>query len=319
LFLLAGLGKQRNPLFYVKRLRFRSFEGQWFSVWAPTLHGYCIARGVLGAEVKVPAYDVSANFLEHSIRLNDLLVALLQNSDRRIPSVARARFRWVPSDSARLPWQGYEQRTGHVKRVIQPDAILEIPGLQRRFFLECEMATQCIVSANPNKHGATWNKLQRYDSFIRSYADAECTITHYEEAFPDRWAAELLFLVHSPVRRDHVNQVIEKAKSSWGSESLPGRALTFEEAQVRLRKLVETADPRALEPEPLASVSRRDLRELTVFHNTAMASLKKARAQVRELRMPQLSLPEYPSNLEKAADVLNRLSAILFPKSRPAA
>jgi len=47
--------------------------------------------------------------------------------------------------------------------------------------------------------------------------------------------------------------------------------------------------------------------------------LKKARAQVRELRMPQLSLPEYPSNLEKAADVLNRLSAILFPKSRPAA
>src|SRR5215831_4386411 len=76
LFLLGGLGKQRNPLAYVKRLRFRSFEGQWFSVWTPTLRGYCIARNVLGTEVKVPAYDVSTNFLEHSIRLNDLLVAL---------------------------------------------------------------------------------------------------------------------------------------------------------------------------------------------------------------------------------------------------
>ncbi len=35
--------------------------------------------------------------------------------------------------------------------------------------------------------------------------------------------------------------------------------------------------------------------------------------------MPQLTLPEYPPNFEKAAAVLNRLDAIFFPKKRPAA
>lgn len=284
----------------------------------PTLQGYCIPRGVLGTEVKVPAYDVSTNFLEHSIRLNDLLVALLQNSDKRIPSVVRARLRWVPSDSARLPWQGYEQRTGSVKRVIQPDAILEIPALRHRFFLECEMGTHSIVSANPDKHGATSNKLDRYNSFMRTFVDVECTKTHYDEIFPDRWAAELLILVHSAVRRDHVTGAIEKSKTRWG-DRLPARALTFGEAQARLRNLVETADPRALEPERLAPLSRRDYAELVAFHNASMASLKRARAQVRELRMPQLKLPDYPPNFEKVADVLNRLDAIFFPKHRPAA
>ncbi len=319
LFLLGGLGKQRKPLAYVRRLRFRSFEGQWFSVWTPTLQGYCIAQGVLGTEVKVPAYDVSANFLEHSIRLNDLLVSLLQPSDKRIATIARARFRWVASDSARLPWQDYDQRSGSVKRVIQPDAILEIPTLRRRFFLECEMGTHSIVSANPDKHGATSNKLDRYNCLLRTYVDVECKRSYYDENFPDRWPAELLFLVHSAVRRDHVTEAIEKAKTRWGDRSLPARALTFEEAPVSLRKLIETADPRALEPERLVPLSLRDYAELTAFHNASIASLKKARAQVRELKMPQLTLPEYPPNFEKAAAVLNRLDAIFFPKKRPAA
>src|SRR6266851_211030 len=223
LFLLGGLGKQGKPLAYVRRLRFRSFEGQWFSVWTPTLQGYCIAQGVLGTEVKVPAYDVSANFLEHSIRLNDLLVSLLQPSDKRIATIARARFRWVASDSARLPWQDYDQRSGSVKRVIQPDAILEIPTLRRRFFLECEMGTHSIVSANPDKHGATSNKLDRYNSCMRTYVDVAGTKTYYDETFPDRWQAEVLFLVHSTVRRDHVSEAIDEAKAPRPQPSSPTR------------------------------------------------------------------------------------------------
>jgi len=221
LFLLGGLGKQHNPLSYVRRLRFRSFEGQWFSVWTPTIQGYCIARDVLGKEVKVPAYDVSANFLEHSICLNDLLVSLLQTTDKRTPSVARARFRWVASESARLPWQDYEQRKGSVKRVIQPDAILEVPGLRSRFFLECEMGTHSIISANPDKHGATSNKLDRYNSFMRTYVDVAGTKTYYDETFPDRWQAEVLFLVHSTVRRDHVSEAIDEAKAPRPQPSSP--------------------------------------------------------------------------------------------------
>ena len=33
-------------------------------------------------------------------------------------------------------------------------------------------------------------------------------------------------------------------------------------------------------------------------------SLKKARAQIRGLKIPQLNIPEYPSNSEKVADLL---------------
>src|SRR5258708_16658111 len=33
LFQLAGLGKQPQPTPYLRRLPFRSFEGQWFSAW----------------------------------------------------------------------------------------------------------------------------------------------------------------------------------------------------------------------------------------------------------------------------------------------
>jgi len=320
LFLLAGLGKERKPLSYVRRLRFRSFEGQWFSVWAPTIQGYLIARSVLGKEVKAPAYDVSAHFLEHSIRLNDLLVALLQTTDKRIPSMPRAPFHWVPSDSSRLPWQEYEgNQRGTVTRIVQPDAILEIPGLRRRLFLECEMGTHTIVTANPEKYGATTNKIDRYNKFMATYVDGDFSKTYYEQTFPDRWSPELLFLVHSQVRKEHVERAIEKMKWVWTRNALPTRALTFDEAPARIRALIETADPRALEPEPLVSVSRRDLNELIAFHNEAMASLKIARAQVRELRMPQLSLPEYPFNFEKAAEVLTRLKAILFPRPRPAA
>jgi len=72
-----------------------------------------------------------------------------------------------------------------------------------------------------------------------------------------------------------------------------------------------------LEAEPLVPLSRRDYYELAVFHNASMRNLKSTRAQVRELKMPQLKLPEYPPNFEKAAAVLSRLDAIFFPKHRP--
>src|SRR5215471_20743848 len=89
LFQLGGLGKKRNPTPYIRRLRFRSFEGKWFSAWMPTPLGYVVTRTLLGSEPKLPAGDVSATFLEHCVRLNDLFVGLVAARNTNLLSVRR--------------------------------------------------------------------------------------------------------------------------------------------------------------------------------------------------------------------------------------
>ena len=135
LFQLAGLGKKRNPTPYIRRLRFRSFEGKCFSAWTPTPLGYVVTRALLGTEPKLPAGDVSATFLEHCVRLNDLFVGLVAAGNTNLLSVHQLPFRWIPSDSVRLPWRDYDRRTGTSRaRIIQPDATLELPRLAKRYF-----------------------------------------------------------------------------------------------------------------------------------------------------------------------------------------
>lgn len=208
LFQLGGLGKQPQPTPYIRRLRFRSYEGKWFSAWTPTPLGYVVARGALGTEPKLPAGDVSASFLEHCIRLNDLLVGLVAGGRTPFPSVRQLPFRWIPSDSVRLPWRDYDRKAGISRaRVIQPDASLELPSLRKRYFLECEMGTQPLSSEDPTREGATTHKLRRYSDFMNTYVDAEATKTAYDAVFPDRWPSEIAFLLNSLTRRDHVREL----------------------------------------------------------------------------------------------------------------
>src|SRR5713101_8550662 len=215
LFHLAGFGKNPQPTPYIRRLRFRSFEGKWFSAWTPTPLGYVVTRSILGTEPKLPAGDVSASFLEHWVRLNDLLVALIATGNAQLPSARNLPFRWLASDSVRLPWRDYDRQAGiHRARIIQPDATLEVPAISKQYFLECEMGTQPLLSEDPSRAGATGHKLDRYSRFMSTYVDAGMKKTAYAVVFPDRWSAQLVFLLNSPTRRDHVRELFEK----WGRE-----------------------------------------------------------------------------------------------------
>src|SRR5260370_4954352 len=208
LFQLAGLGKQPQPTPYIRRLRFRSFEGKWFSAWAPTPLGYVVTRAVLGTEPKLPAGDISASFLEHCVRLNDLLVGLIATGTGRFPSARHLPFRWLASDSLRLPCRDYDRHAGiHRARIIQPHATLDLPAISKRYFLECEMGTQPLLSEDPSRAGATAHKLDRYSRFMSTYVDTEMKRTAYAGVFPDRWPAQRAFPLYTPTRPYHVRKL----------------------------------------------------------------------------------------------------------------
>jgi hypothetical protein len=310
LFQLGGLGKKRNPTPYIRRLRFRSFEGKWFSAWTPTPLGYVVTRVLLGSEPKLPAGDVSASFLEHCVRLNDLFVGLVGAGNTNLPSARHLPFRWIPSDSVRLPWQDYDRRTGASRaRIIQPDATLELPRLTRRYFLECEMGTQPLVSDDPARHGATTNKLQRYSNFMSTYVDSEAKTTAYEAVFPDRWPAELVFLLNSPIRRDHVRKLVKEWRDP-GTRLLAVQAFTHDEALIYFRSLIGTgAPPPRSKISDTILLTRDDFSQIEHFFHSATRRLKRARDQAKELKHPHLELPDYPSNTDHVFKLLRRLAA----------
>ncbi len=310
LFQLAGLGKQPQPTPYIRRLRFRSFEGKWFSAWAPTPLGYVVTRAVLGTEPKLPAGDISASFLEHCVRLNDLLVGLIATGTGRFPSARHLPFRWLASDSVRLPWRDYDRHAGiHRARIIQPDATLELPAISKRYFLECEMGTQPLLSEDPSRAGATAHKLDRYSRFMSTYVDTEMKRTAYAVVFPDRWPAQLVFLLNTPTRRDHVRELFEK----WGRErtlSISAQALTFDEAISHFQTLLGSASPpRKPQATDSIALTQAEFSQLHHFFYSATRRLKHARDQAKELKNPRLEVPDYPSNTDKVMQLLRRLSA----------
>ncbi|HEX9506941.1 MAG TPA: replication-relaxation family protein, partial [Myxococcales bacterium] len=264
----------------------------------------------LGTEPKLPAGDISASFLEHCVRLNDLLVALVATGNAPFPSVRHLPFRWLASDSVRLPWRDYDRQAGiHRARIIQPDATLEVPAISKRYFLECEMGTQPLLSEDPSRAGATAHKLDRYSRFMSTYVDAGMKKTAYAVVFPDRWSAQLVFLLNSPTRRDHVRELFEK----WGRErslAISVQALTFDEAISHFRMLLGSGTlPHKPQPTETVPLTRAEHSQLGHFFTSATRRLHRARDQVKELKNPQLELPDYPSNTDEVLRLLKRLSA----------
>ncbi len=144
---------------------------------------------------------------------------------------------------------------------------------------------------------------------MSTYVDAQMKRTAYAVVFPDRWPAQLVFLLNSPTRRDHVRELFEK----WGRErtlSISVHALTFDEAIGHFRTLLGSASP-ARKPQATDTIAltRAKHSQLDHFFYSATRRLKKARDQARELKNPRLEVPDYPSNTDEVLHLLRRLSA----------
>jgi hypothetical protein len=307
LFLLAGIGRKVDMQPCIRRLFFRTFEGNLVPVWAPTPHGYGIVQNRMGVALKVPAHDVGAMFLEHTITLNDLFVSLVEAIGPGLLGQTRA-FRWIPSDSSRLPWRDYDiKRSLRVEHLTQPDAILELPASKLRVFIECEMGTQCLRSANPEKTGTTQRKLEQYANFLfaREARGLERAITYYRRRFLDDWAAEVLFLVQTPVRQRSVRDLVtaRNDKSEW---KVPTQALLLEEAAARYRAAIGKPVPAETKP-PRRGIllSIDDCDQIQRFRDSACGNIQHVRHDIRDGRPVQK--PEYPRNTAVIDELIKRI------------
>lgn len=324
----VGLNENFVPP-YLRRREYRTFAGDIVEAWALTDAGYLLAEQVLRAPLRVPRGDVSAEFLEHSVALNEVLIGLVDPTCRPCPrcgrlglrwqqrgpdayapgctcghvvteGVARAEelaFRWTTTESTRLPWKEYDRKSGKMlEKVIQPDAALELGG--RRLFLECEMGSHSIVG-NELKFGATVAKAERYERFIHGLADPKTGETFYGRTFADGLPAEVLFVVPSDVRRANV----AAALAAWakGGRRLKVAVHTFGDAAAQLLGVLP---PKPQAEAVVPTVSPEEVRALHRFYNDVLVTNKRARSEARAARA---AVPEYPGGTEAVGTLLRRL------------
>ena len=111
--------------------------------WTLKPLGYLVARNHFHATPEPPALELpSAEFLEHDMLLNELYVSLAAAAKQKKLPFDRWPFRWLASDSARLPWTEFDREANSpASRLICPDATLELLQAQRRVFIELETGT----------------------------------------------------------------------------------------------------------------------------------------------------------------------------------
>jgi len=315
---LLKLSREDGQPAFLRQRFFRTYDGNRVAVWAPTPYAMAAALARSAPLPELPKHDVGAQFLEHLIQLNELLIALWSNGNR-CPRAAHPCFRWIPSDRVRLVWGEWEIREGRkLQRVIQPDAVLELPALKRRYFLECEMGTQLIAPGKGNAPGATLSKAERYQTFLGEPSGLGNRQTHHDAQYRDGFAPEVLFLVLTPSRASSVNAALAGFRTKHQGRPVgPMRAVTFDAAAIELRKLagVPPLATAAIAPASVATappslppLSRAEIKLLQRCLDDAIRSIKRARAVFRELHRPDL--PQYPNTYEGAWALLARLSSI---------
>src|SRR5260370_6566315 len=237
---LLKLSQANGQAALLRQRFFRTYDGNRVAVWAPTPYAMPAALTRAPQLPELRKHDVGAQFLEHLIQLNELFVALWQNG-ARCPKAVHPSFRWAPSDRVRLVWEEWEMREGRKQqRLIQPDAVLELPVQRRPDFLECEMGTQKIRTGESNASGATLSKADRYRAYLSG--GAVDGASHYQAQHQDSFAPEVLFLVLNDGRAKSVNTAL----AAWRAKNqdprpIAIRALTFEGAARELRRLAGLA------------------------------------------------------------------------------
>lgn len=322
---LAG-DESGTALAYVRRLTYRTYDGRRAYVWTLAEAGHCIAEQLL--VVKRPLSEVGADFLEHTIMLNELLVRMLTaslpppNAGRKFGSkapkveraafsrIADACFRWISSDSARLPWTEYRAGMKAKQRVIHPDAVLEL-GSTRRIFIECETGTHSVVAQSDEKGGSTVAKIERYDAFLNGFADVPSKLTFYAQAYPDRLPPELLFLVSTAARANTINTAIAKWRKEGPNRKSVILAQTIDVGTRELTKAigVNLPDPtnipaQTAEPVALSSADIEIIKRFYVGTRTRFKEMREAARAQKGL------LPDYPPETSEVGAVLIRLGAL---------
>jgi hypothetical protein len=282
----------------LRRLEYRRREGNGVPVWALTAYGRSLVVPLVPWLRPPAAHDVSAQFLEHTLALNDVLADVVERLRVSASApLAALPFRWLSEDDGVLEYDHYDRRTGTTsKAVLKPDAIVEVPGRRRRLFIEAEMGTQSIATANPARSGAIISKLARYASFFTALAKDGDRETWYEAAFLDGYAPRLVFLVHSDERLARVNAAVKAWMGGSRSNHFQVLVYTFADAARVLAPYIVNgtfqapAPARSMRVVTMDAVKAAQLREgydqLVVALNEARAAIQRHNATPGAVQVP---------------------------------
>jgi Replication-relaxation len=318
------LAEASDPRACLRRLQYRTYEGKIVVVWALSKIGYHLAEGILGRELKVPRQDIGADFLEHSTNCSQLFVYLAQKQSRTESAELPTRFRWWSSEGQGYPYGEYDIAHGQRRnRLLQPDAVLEVPQARRRFFIEMEMGTHPIASGREERQGATLAKADRYEKFIRGFAGMSGEKTYYADSFPEPMHPEVLFVVTSEKRRDNVNEALAGWRKELNGQTAAMRALKLTDASHELRQLTgappRITEERPIRPPPAAQVqpseppllTAEEFQILSRCHNGFIDIVHRQHDLHRQLskagKAPQFPFDPYPKDTNHAGEILDRL------------
>ena len=227
-------------------------------------------------------------------------------------------FRWVLGEYLDLPFEDCATVQGRLtleRRRLQPDAILEVAALKRRFFIEYETGSATVRDAK--KSTSTMAKLDRYGNFfcapVGNVLGGGLVDTAYTRAFSDGWSAEVLFVTRTEARRDSITRVIAERERSdkW---KFAARALTLEESRRALCRAVYGAEQppgmathaaRIVESSPVPMIVPTDAPARTASEER----LRRGRVSVRgeQLVMLEKLLRSSLDALNSTVDVLTRM------------
>jgi len=295
---------------YLRRLLYRNREGAWAAVYATEPLGHTVARQVLGRAPAAAMQDVKPHFIEHTVRLNDLYVALAEGCARQRLPPARYPFCWISTDNVGLPWQELSGRTGRMEeRRLVPDAILEFPRERVRVFLECEMGGNPLVRKDENALGAALSKLNRYAAFVLEGTQQ----TYYAQKYPDGWRAELAFLVHSEKRAANLSALIARWREQNRAVPMGVFAFSFTQAAAYFSGRLRVPTP----AENSASPEQPDLHLTCLFVSQVAATYKAVRQYLRvnpAIRTQGCPYPEYTPEFERMVALVERYRTQLGSK-----
>src|SRR5438477_8697820 len=266
-------------------LGYGSADG-WTAVWALTPEGFEIGSERLGLKLeRVPKHDVGQAFLKHEVMANEIFLGLVAQDGKLWAKVPR-EFRWMLGEYLDLPFEEFTRvGSGLEARRLQPDAMLEHPASQRRFFIEYETGSATVRDAK--KSTSTMAKLDRYGTFLCAPAGnvlADYRQTYYTRAFKDGWRPKVLFVSPSEARRQSIADVIEERASS-DRYKVSAKSLTLAEAHLYLCRKLYGADrpPGSVQSKPAPSMS--PARPATKSRETAPSAaeerLRRGRVSVR--------------------------------------
>jgi len=117
-----------------------------------------------------------------------------------------------------------------------------------------------------------------------------------------------VFLLNSPKRRDHVRQLL-KESNERGTRLFSVQAFTFEEALTHFQGVLGYGAPQAqTKTSETISLTRAEFSNIEHFFHSASRRLHRARDQAKQLKHPQLEIPDYPSNTDEVFKLLRHLA-----------